>query len=432
MAVGAIGTALWFNKEKTTTTTTASSTVDRNRSVGYKSGFIDTIGNTPLIKLEKLSKATGCTILGKAEFLNPGGSIKDRPAKFMIENAIKNNLINDKRILEATGGNTGIALALLCNSLGYKLDLTLRDSLSKEKIDRLKLLGANVIECESVGYENNENNKHFYNIATKLSKSKKDEYYFIDQFQNLSNCDSHYYTTGPEIYKQCNGNIDYITCAAGTGGTLSGLAKYFKEIDENINIIHVGLVGEGLQYWINNVKDMIYDSKNNKKIHDILPKPKNNKDGKNDKDKNKYDGHTIAEGAGVGRMTNNILNCTDKGYIDKSIFVSNEEIITMCYYLLYNEGIYIGPSGAANVVSATKIAKLIENGNGDMIGGNGIKKYNNNESPVIVTILCDGGANYQSRIYNNEWIKENNYTKFVDQAKTNSFDNLDWIKLDNL
>ena len=322
-----------------------------------KENFIDTIGNTPLIRLNKASELTGCEILGKAEFLNPGSSIKDRAAKGIILDAIhKKKLLPGGLIVEGTAGNTGIGLGLVGNSLGYKTVIVMPETQSQEKKDALKLIGCELRLVPALPYSNPGNYiRQSEEIAKKLGETNEKGVLWANQFDNIANQMSHYNSTGPEIWEQTNGAVDAFTCAVGTGGTLSGTGLYLKEQNNNIKIALSDPYGSGLYNYYQ-------------------------------KGEMKSEGNSITEGIGQGRITEN-LNCAK---IDKAYQVSDEEALPIIFDLHSQEGLLLGGSSAINVAGAIRMAK-------DMGPGK-----------TIVTILCDSGSRYFSKLWNTDFLKSKN------------------------
>lgn len=313
-----------------------------------KDGFIGTIGNTPLIRLNSFSDQTGCEILGKAEFLNPGGSVKDRAALYIIEDAEKKGLLKPGgTVVEGTAGNTGIGLAHICNAKGYKCVIVIPDTQSQEKIDTLKVLGAEVITVPAVPYKNPEN---YVKVSGRIA-SEMDNAIWANQFDNLANRLAHYETTGAEIWQQTEGKVDAWVAATGTGGTFAGVALYLKEKNPQIKTILADPMGSALYSYV--------------KTGDL-----------------KCEGSSITEGIGNSRITANMENVP----IDDAIKIDDQEAVRVVYQLLKQEGLFMGGSVGINVAAAIALAKQMGEGH------------------TIVTVLCDGGSRYQSRLYNQEWL----------------------------
>ena len=319
------------------------------------SNFLESIGNTPLIKLRKASELTGCNILGKAEFLNPGGSVKDRAAKAIILDAEERGLLRPGGlIVEGTAGNTGIGLALVGNSLGYRTLIVIPDTQSQEKKDMLRLCGAELREVPAVPYRN-ENNyvKVSGRIADELSKTEPNGVIWANQFDNIANRKGHYETTGPEIFEQTDGKVDGFICSVGTGGTLAGTGLYLKERNPEFVIGLADPLGAALHsfYTTGELSSC---------------------------------GDSITEGIGQGRITANLEGAN----VDYSFQIPDEEALPICFDLLKEEGLCLGGSSGINVAGAIRLAEEIGPGK------------------TIVTILCDSGVRYQSKLFNPLFLKE--------------------------
>jgi cysteine synthase len=315
------------------------------------------IGNTPLIKLRHASEATGCTILGKAEFMNPGGSVKDRAALAIVQDAMaKGQLKPGGLIVEGTAGNTGIGLALVANALGFKTVIVIPDTQSQEKKDMLRLQGAELIEVPAVPYSNPNNYvKVSGRLAERLAKEHAQGAIWANQFDNVANRRGHYETTGPEIFAQTDGKVDGFTCAVGTGGTLAGVAMALKERNKNIKIAISDPMGAALYHYY---------------AHGSL----------------KAEGSSITEGIGQGRITANLVDAP----IDMAFQITDEEALPILFDLAEQEGMLLGGSVAINIAGAMRLAKEMGPGH------------------TIVTILCDGGARYASKLYNPVFLREKN------------------------
>ncbi|OJD33004.1 cysteine synthase [Diplodia corticola] len=318
-------------------------------------GFIDAIGKTPLIRLKKLSDETGCEVLGKAEFQNPGGSVKDRAALYVVENAEKQGLLKaGGTVVEGTAGNTGIGLAHVCRSKGYKLVIYMPNTQSQGKIDLLRLLGAEVYPVPAVAFDNPQN----YNHQAKRHAEAMDNAVWTNQFDNIANRQAHIETTGPEIWYQTGGKIDAFTCATGTAGTLAGVTRYLKEkSDGRVKSFLADPPGSVLHSYIQSGGKLTERS-----------------------------GGSITEGIGQGRITDNLK--PDIGLVDGSVHIPDEESIAMVYRCLDEEGLYLGASSALNVVAAKKVAEKLGKGN------------------TVVTILCDGAYRYADRLFSKKWLTE--------------------------
>jgi len=315
------------------------------------------IGDTPLIKLRYASEATGCTILGKAEFMNPGGSVKDRAALAIVKDAIGRGLLNPGGlIVEGTAGNTGIGLAMVANALGFKTVIVIPDTQSQEKKDMLRLQGAELIEVPAVPYANPNNYvKVSGRLAARLAKEHAQGAIWANQFDNIANRRGHYETTGPEIFTQTDGKVDGFTCAVGTGGTLAGVGMALKERNKNIKIAISDPMGAALYHFY---------------AHGSL----------------KAEGSSITEGIGQGRITANLEDAP----IDMAFQISDEDALPILFDLAEQEGMLLGGSAAINIAGAMRLAKEMGPGH------------------TIVTILCDGGARYASKLYNPEFLRSKN------------------------
>jgi len=327
------------------------------------------IGNTPLIKLRKASELTGCTILGKAEFMNPGGSVKDRAALSIVQHAIAEGQLQPGGIIvEGTAGNTGIGLALVANALGYRTVIVIPDTQSQEKKDMLRLQGAELIEVPAVPYSNPNNYvKVSGRLAERLAKEHAQGAIWANQFDNVANRRGHYETTGPEIFAQTDGKVDGFTCAVGTGGTLAGVAMALKERNKNIKIAISDPMGAALYHYY---------------AHGSL----------------KAEGSSITEGIGQGRITANLVDAP----IDMAFQITDEEALPILFDLAEKEGMLLGGSVAINIAGAMRLAKEMGPGH------------------TIVTILCDGGARYASKLYNPAFLREKNLPipAWMDRAST--------------
>ncbi|MBE9171512.1 cysteine synthase A [Pleurocapsales cyanobacterium LEGE 06147] len=315
-----------------------------------KDGFVETVGNTPLIRLNSFSEDTGCEILGKAEFLNPGGSVKDRAALYIIKDAEEKGLLKPGgTVVEGTAGNTGIGLAHICNAKGYKCLIIIPDTQSQEKIDTLRTLGAEVRTVPAVPYKNPNN---YVKISGRLAQEMENAIW-ANQFDNLANRQAHYETTGPELWAQTDGKIDAWVASTGTGGTYAGVSFFLKEKNPDIKCIVADPMGSGLYSYV--------------KTGEI------NTEGK-----------SITEGIGNSRITANMEGAP----MDDAIQIDDRECIRVIYQLLYKDGLFMGGSVGINVGAAVALAKQMGPGH------------------TIVTVLCDGGSRYQSRLYNRQWLAE--------------------------
>ena len=318
-----------------------------------RDGFVDSVGNTPLIKLRKASEQTGCTILGKAEFLNPGGSVKDRAAKYMVLDAEQRGAIEPGGlIVEGTAGNTGIGLALVGNARGYRTLILMPDSQTQEKKDALRLCGAELREVPAVPYRNPKNYVHVAErTAAELTKTEQHGVLYANQWDNTANREGHLASTGPEIWEQTDGSIDAFICAVGTGGTLAGVSEYLKQQDPKIVTAVADPMGAAIFSWV--------------KTGEL-----------------KSEGSSITEGIGQGRVTGNL----EGAKIDDAFRIPDEEMMPVCFDLLLEEGLLMGGSSGINVAGAIRLAKELGPGK------------------TIVTILCDSGSRYQSKLYNPEFL----------------------------
>lgn len=318
-------------------------------------GFVGAIGNTPLIRLRKLSEETGCEILGKAEFLNPGGSVKDRAAWAIIKDAEERGTLRPGgTIVEGTAGNTGIGLALVARARGYRTVIVIPDTQSQEKKDILRISGAELREVPAVPYRDPDNYVHVSErLAKELDESDPKGAIWAQQFDNIANRRGHYETTGPEIWEQTDGKVDAFVCAVGTGGTLAGVSAALKERNKDIKIGLADPMGAALFHFYR---------------HGEL----------------KAEGSSISEGIGQGRITANL----EGAEIDEPFQISDKEAIPIVFDLLEHEGICLGASSGINVAGAVRLAKLLGPGH------------------RIVTILCDGGLRYQSKLFNPAFLRE--------------------------
>jgi cysteine synthase len=318
------------------------------------SSVIDTIGNTPLIHLKRASEATGCTILGKAEFLNPGGSIKDRAAVAIIRDAEQKGILRKGGVIvEGTAGNTGIGLNLVANALGYRTVIVIPDTQSQEKKDMLRQGGAELVEVPAVPYANPNN---YVKVAARLAEQLAADYpqgaIFANQFDNIANREAHSRTTGPEIWEQTGGKVDGFICAVGTGGTLAGVAVALKSRKPSIQIGLADPMGAAMYAYF--TKGELTST-----------------------------GSSITEGIGQGRITKNIEHAP----IDHPFQITDEDAIPLTFQLLSEEGLALGGSSGINVMGAIRLAQKMGPGH------------------TIVTILCDSGARYASKLYNPEFLR---------------------------
>jgi len=318
---------------------------------------ITQIGNTPLVRLKQASELTGCNIYGKAEYLNPGGSVKDRAALFIIKDAIKKKLISKGgTIVEGTAGNTGIGLAVVCKEFDLNLKIVIPKTQSIEKKQTLKNLGAELIEVEAVPYSDPNNYiKVSKKISEDLNKSSKNGVYWANQFDNIINTEAHIKTTAEEIWNQTNGQIDAFICSVGTGGTLAGVSIGLKNKNKNIKIALSDPMGSSLYSYI-----------------------------KHNKLENQ--GSSITEGIGTGRITKNF----ERALIDEAFQSNDTEALNIVFDLIEKQNIVLGGSSGVNIAGAVKFAKKMGSGK------------------TIVTILCDHGSRYASKIFNKDFLKSKN------------------------
>ena len=311
------------------------------------SNITSLVGNTPLIKLKKASEITGCNILGKAEYYNPGQSIKDRAALYMINNAKENK----KLIVEGTGGNTGIGLTVIGNALGYKTKIVMPENQSIEKINLLKYLGAEVVLTKQLPFTDPNN---YIQLAKRIAK--EENAIWTNQFDNLANREAHIKTTSQEIWSQTNGTIDAFICSVGTGGTLAGNFIGLKEKNKNIKVFCADPYGSGMYSWIR-------------------------------KGKSKATLTSITEGIGQSRITKNLEGIK----FDGAFKVHDRTALKIVYELIKSEGLLVGPTSGINVGGAIKLAKHL------------------GPNKTIVTILCDGAERYKSKIFNEKFLQEKNF-----------------------
>ena len=320
-----------------------------------RSDFLDAVGNTSLIKLRKASELTGCNILGKAEFMNPGGSVKDRAAKAIVLDAEARGLLRPGGVIvEGTAGNTGIGLALVANSLGYRTVIVIPETQSQEKKDMLRLCGADLREVPAVPYRDENNYVKFSGrLAEELAKTEANGAIWANQFDNVANRKGHYENTGPEIFEQTNGKVDAFICAVGTGGTLAGTGMALKERNPKIIISLADPLGAALHsfYTTGELSSC---------------------------------GDSITEGIGQGRITANLEDAP----VDQSFQIPDEEALPICFDLLKEEGLCLGGSSGINVAGAIRLAQELGPGK------------------TIVTILADSGVRYQSKLFNPVFLRE--------------------------
>jgi cysteine synthase A len=322
-----------------------------------RNGIIEAIGNTPLIRLKRVSEATGCTILGKAEFMNPGQSVKDRAALFIIEDAVKKGELRPGGVIvEGTAGNTGIGLALVGNAMGFRSVIVIPETQSQEKKDTLRLCGAELIEVPAVPYSNPNNYvKLSGRVAAQLAETEKNGAIWANQFDNTANRRAHIDATGPEIWQQTDGKVDGFVCAVGTGGTLAGVAMALKARSKSVRIALADPMGAALySYYTTGTL--------------------------------KSEGSSITEGIGQGRITQNLVDAP----IDTAFQIPDAEAVPIIFDLLEHEGLCLGGSSGINIAGAIRLAKELGPGH------------------TIVTVLADYGTRYQSKLFNPRFLREKN------------------------
>ena len=308
----------------------------------------DSVGNTPLLRIGSLSRRTGCDILGKAEFMNPGGSIKDRTAKGMIRRAEEEGrLAPGNTIIEGTAGNTGIGLGLLGRERGYRVAVTMPDNQVREKYEYLEAMGVEVIKVPAVPFSNPS---HFYHRARALAEERG--WVWMNQFENTANGDFHYETTGPELWEQCEGRVDVLVSSVGSGGTISGVSRYLKEKNPGLRVVLVDPHGSGLYCQV--------------------------REGKME-----GSGSSITEGIGIMRLTENFR----RARVDEAMRLSDQQMLEMLYHLAREDALVVGTSAALNVRAAYEVARQHL--------GEGLR---------IVTLLCDHGNRYSSKIFNPDFL----------------------------
>jgi cysteine synthase A len=313
-----------------------------------RAGLAGTIGNTPLIRLRRVSDATGCEILGKAEFLNPGGSVKDRAALGILDDLEQRGAISPGgTLVEGTAGNTGIGFAHLCNARGYRCVIVMPDNQSPEKAALLRALGADVRIVRTVPYSDPE---HYQKLAPRVAEALGAA--VGNQFDNVANRNAHYATTGPEIWRDTEGRVDAFTCATGTGGTLGGVSRYLKQQKPGVRIVLADPLGSALHHWVKRGELKSVGTS------------------------------AVTEGIGIGRVTANL----EGSPIDDAVQVEDPEIVRTTYALLQQEGLFLGSTSGTNVAAAVRVARDLGPGH------------------TVVTVLCDGGHKYLSRFYDRDWL----------------------------
>jgi len=319
---------------------------------------IEAIGNTPLIKLKRASEETGCTILGKAEFKNPGHTVKDHAGKWMILEAEKRRALKPGcLVVESTAGNTGIGLAVVASARGYRTLIVIPETQSQEKKDMLRLCGAELVEVPALPYANPNNYQHVgRRLADRLRKTEPNGVLFADQWNNLDNAKAHYESTGPEIWEQTGGKVDGFICAIGTGGTLAGASRFLKEKRKDIVVGCADPCGAGMYEWFKNGAAK------------ATP------------------GGSITEGIGLNRVTAII----ETARVDEAYLIPDEEAVPVIFELLEQEGLCLGGSTGINVAGAVRLAKQLGPGH------------------TIVTMLCDSGNRYQSKLFNPAFMRSKN------------------------
>jgi len=320
-----------------------------------KTSVIDAIGNTPLIRLNRASEMTGCEILGKAEFMNPGQSVKDRAALFIIRDAVARGALRPGGVIvEGTAGNTGIGLALVGNALGYRSVIVIPETQSQEKKDMLRLAGAELVEVPAVPYKNPNNYvKLSGRLAARMAENEPNGAIWANQFDNVANRQAHIETTGPEIWRQTDGKVDGFICAVGSGGTLAGVSDALKAKNQDVTIALADPGGAALYGYY---------------AHGEL----------------KAEGTSITEGIGQSRITANL----EGAQIDEAFRIPDEEALGILYDLMMEEGLCLGGSAGVNIAGAVRLARKMGPGH------------------TLVTILCDHGSRYQSKLYNPEFLRE--------------------------
>jgi cysteine synthase A len=320
-----------------------------------RNSLVELVGNTPLVRLRKVSDATGCAILGKCEFLNPGGSIKDRAALAIILDAEAKGLLRPGGVIvEGTAGNTGIGLAHVGNARGYRTVIVMPDTQSQEKRDALRLIGADLRLVPAVPYRDPNNYvKYSGRLAAELARTEPNGAIWANQFDNVANRDGHYRTTGPEIWQQTGGRIDAFCCAVGTGGTIAGVGMFLKERNPAVRIVLADPMGAALYHYYK---------------HGEL----------------KAEGTSITEGIGQGRITANL----DGAPIDDALQITDEEALPYIFDLVLDEGLIMGGSTGINIAGAVRVARELGPGH------------------TIVTVLCDYGTRYQSKLFNPAFLRD--------------------------
>ena len=319
---------------------------------------LEAIGNTPLLRLRRASESTGCEILAKAEFMNPGGSVKDRAARAIVLDAERRALLRPGgTVVEGTAGNTGIGLALVCNSRGYRCLIVMPNNQSPEKYALMEAMGAQVQRVAPVPYSDPN---HYQRVARRLAEELADGYW-ANQFDNVENRRAHFETTGPEIWEQTGGRIDAFVAASGTGGTLAGVAAYLKSRNPAVRTVLADPPGSALYEYIRSGVPRVTGS------------------------------GSITEGIGIGRVTANMQDAP----IDDAVHVEDPETVTYVYRLLREEGLFVSSTSGINVAAAVRVARELGPGH------------------TVVTVLCDTGSKYLSRLFNRDWLQQKGLLQYA-------------------
>jgi len=320
--------------------------------------FIDAIGRTPLIRLRRISEQTGCEILGKAEFMNPGGSVKDRAARAIVLDAEQRGTLKaGGTVVEGTAGNTGIGLAHVCNARGYRCVIVMPDNQSPEKYGLIEALGAEVRRVKAVPYSDAN---HYQKVAGRLADELPNAIW-ANQFDNTANRRAHFESTGPEIWAQTQGRIDAFVAASGTGGTVAGVSEYLKSRNDKVRTVLADPPGSALYEYIRNGVVKTTGS------------------------------GSITEGIGIGRVTANMQGAP----IDDAVHIEDPETVRYVYRLLREEGLFVSSTSGINVAAAVCVARELGPGH------------------TIVTVLCDSGAKYLSRLFNRDWLTQKNLLQYT-------------------
>jgi len=319
--------------------------------MSIRQGLIDAIGNTPLIRLAKVSAETGCEIYGKAEFMNPGGSVKDRAAKGIIEDHVAKGVLKPNGILiDGTAGNTGIGFAHVCNALGYRSIIVMPDNQAPDKYAQIEAMGAQVVKVKAVPYADPN---HYQKVAKRMAEETRDAVWG-NQFDNVANRIAHEKTTGPEIWEQTGGKIDAFVTSTGTGGTLAGVARFLKTKSAKVKVYLADPQGSALYNWVTTGELKVEGP------------------------------GSITEGIGTTRVTANLADTP----LDGAVHIPDTDTVRHVYRLLREEGLYLGSTSGVNVAAAVQVAKKLGPGH------------------TVVTILCDSGVKYQSRLFNKQWLSD--------------------------